>query len=110
MRFTARAMVTDVIERAQAWLQAADERGINVTDENGYLAVISDLVAEVETLRSALEGYRNTFQGVRAYRVLRQAVDAMMAPLGYHGTISARDDRVQAVMDALAQIDKEERE
>lgn len=102
--------VTDVIERAQAWLQAADERGINVTDENGYLAVISDLVAEVETLRSALEGYRNMFQGVRAYRVLRQAVDAMMAPLGYHGTIGARDDRVQAVMDALAQIDKEERE
>lgn len=102
--------VSDVIERAQAWLQAADERGINVTDENGYLAVISDLVAEVETLRGALEGYRNTFQGLRAYRVLRQAVDAMMAPLGYHGTISARDDRVQSVMDALAQIDEEERE
>ena len=102
--------MTDVIERAQAWLQAADERGINVTDENGYLAVISDLVAEVEIQRGSLEGYRNTHQGVRAYRVLRQAVDAMMAPLGYHGTISARDDRVQAVMDALAQIDQEERE
>ena len=102
--------MSDVIERAQAWLQAADERGINVTDENGYLAVISDLVAEVETQRGALEGYRNAYQGVRAYRVLRQAVDAMMAPLGYHGTISARDDRVQAVMDALAQIDQEERE
>lgn len=102
--------VSDVIERAQAWLQAADERGINVTDENGYLAVISDLVAEVETQRGTIEGYRNTYQGVRAYRVLRQAVDAMMAPLGYHGTISARDDRVQAVMDALAQIDQEERE
>ena len=37
--------------------------------------------------------------------MLRNAVDAMMAPLGYHGTISARDDRVQAVMDALAHVD-----
>lgn len=31
--------------------------------------------------------------------------EEMMAPLGYHGTISARDDRVQAVMDALHDID-----
>ncbi|MFO0467618.1 MAG: hypothetical protein ACK5ZS_01525 [bacterium] len=46
---------------------------------------------------------------MRAYRHLKMAVEAMMAPLGYHGTISARDDRVQAVMDALAQIDSEER-
>ena len=37
--------------------------------------------------------------------LLRNAVEKMMAPLGYHGEISARDDRVQAVMDALAQID-----
>jgi rubrerythrin len=36
--------VIDVLDRAQAWLQAADERGINVTDENGYLAVIADCV------------------------------------------------------------------
>ena len=40
--------------------------------------------------------------------LLRNAVEAMMAPLGYHGEISARDDRVQAVMDALAQIDATE--
>jgi hypothetical protein len=39
----------------------------------------------------------------RASIDLHDAVDAMMAPLGCHGTISARDDRVQAVMDALAQ-------
>ncbi len=44
-------------------------------------------------------------QSVRAYRILRVAVEAMMAPLGYHGAISARDDRVQSVMDALNQID-----
>ena len=37
--------------------------------------------------------------------MLRNAVDAMMSPLGYHGTISARDDRVQEVMDALAHVD-----
>lgn len=50
---------TDVLERAQAWLQAAKERGINMTDENGYLAVIADLSAEVEFQRTALQGYRN---------------------------------------------------
>jgi hypothetical protein len=43
---------------------------------------------------------------MRAYRVLRVAVEAMMAPLGYHGSISARDDRVQQVMDALVRIDE----
>ena len=37
--------------------------------------------------------------------LLRNAVEAMMAPLGYHGEISARDDRVQSVMDALAYLD-----
>ena len=45
---------------------------------------------------------------MRAYRILKMAVEAMMAPLGYHGTISARDDRVQAVMDALHQVDEVE--
>lgn len=48
-------------------------------------------------------------QKLRAYRVLKSAVDAMMAPLGHHGTILARDDRVQAVMDALAQVDEVDR-
>jgi hypothetical protein len=45
-------------------------------------------------------------KSMRVYRLLRVAVEAMMAPLGYHGAISARDDRVQGVMDALAQIDE----
>jgi hypothetical protein len=43
---------------------------------------------------------------MRALLVLRAAVEAMMAPLGYHGSISAQDDRVQSVMNALAQIDE----
>ena len=38
-------------------------------------------------------------------RALYGAVNSMMAPLSYHGTISARDDRVLAVMDALWKID-----
>jgi hypothetical protein len=37
------------------------------------------------------------------------SVEAMMAPLGYHGQISAKDDRVQAVMDALHQVDEVDR-
>lgn len=40
-----------------------------------------------------------------AWQTLYHAVNAMMAPLGYHGTISSRDDRVQAVMDALHVLD-----
>lgn len=46
---------------------------------------------------------------LRAYRVLKMSVEAMMAPLGYHGQISAKDDRVQAVMDALHQVDEVDR-
>ena len=36
---------------------------------------------------------------------LYYAVGEMMDVLGAHGTICARDDRVQAVMDALHEID-----
>lgn len=61
------------------------------------------------TAKACLLGCRESGDPMRAYRALKLAVEAMMAPLGYHGTISARDDRVQAVMDALAQIDEVER-
>lgn len=57
-----------------------------------------------------LREFRNGgYEQARPYRVLKMAVEAMMAPLGYHGTISARDDRVRVVMDALTQIDEVER-
>ena len=109
--------ITDVLDRAQAWLDEADKRGINMTDEHGYLAVIRDLSTEVRRLGALVpsnaiawqERIVEVQQTMRAYRVLRQAVDAAMAQLGYHGTISTRDDRVQAVMDALAQVDAEDR-
>jgi hypothetical protein len=85
--------VKPALERAAFWLAEAENIGLDVNyDPDGYLAVIRDLARDM-----------------RAYRVLRLAVDAMMAPLGYYGTISARDDRVQAVMDALAQVDAEDR-
>ena len=58
------------------------------------------------TAKACLLYCRTRADPLRAYRVLKMAVEAMMAPLGYHGTISARDDRVQAVMDALAQVDE----
>lgn len=109
--------LTEVLDRAKAWLDEADRRGINVTDENGYLAVIRDLSTEVRRLGALVPSNAIAWQervvevqkAMRAYRVLRASVEAMMAPLGYHGEISARDDRVQAVMDALAQIDAEDR-
>ena len=72
---------TDVIERAQAWLQAADERGINRTDKDGYLAVIEDLVAEVEFQRVALQGYRNRqielTDELAAYKRMRSAYETL---------------------------------
>jgi hypothetical protein len=109
--------VKDVLDRAQEWLDEADKRGINMTDEHGYLAVIRDLSTEVRRLGALVPSNAIAWQervvevqkAMRAYRVLRASVEAMMAPLGYHGEISARDDRVQAVMDALAQINAEDR-
>ena len=62
-----------------------------------------DLLGECERARDVLARTLNKREN--DLMLLRNAVDAMMAPLGYHGTISARDDRVQAVMDALAYVD-----
>ena len=110
--------VKSALERAAFWLAEAENIGLDVNyDPDGYLAVIRDLTVEVRRLGALVpsnaiawqERVVEVQQALRAYRVLRQAVDAMMAPLGYHGTISARDDRAQAVMDALAQIDAEDR-
>jgi len=59
--------------------------------------------------KSCLLGCRQSADPMRAYRILKMAVEEMMAHLGYHGTISTRDDRVQAVMDALHQVDEVDR-
>lgn len=64
---------------------------------------LGDDLGECERIRDALG--RALQKRENDLMLLRNAVEAMMAPLGYHGEISARDDRVQAVMDALAQID-----
>lgn len=49
-----RDIQANVMDRAQSWLNAADERGINVTDENGYLAVIRDMMLEVVRLNERI--------------------------------------------------------
>lgn len=64
---------------------------------------LGDDLGECERIRDALG--KALQKRENDLMLLRNAVEAMMAPLGYHGEISARDDRVQAVMDALAQID-----
>ena len=64
---------------------------------------LADQLDEVERHRDAIG--RALQKRENDMMLLRNAVEQMMAPLGYHGEISARDDRVQAVMDALAQID-----
>ena len=64
---------------------------------------LADRLDEVERHRDAIG--RALQKRENDMMLLRNAVEQMMAPLGYHGEISARDDRVQAVMDALAQID-----
>ena len=64
---------------------------------------LADRLDEVERHRDAIG--RALQKRENDLMLLRNSVEAMMAPLGYHGEISARDDRTQAVMDALAQID-----
>lgn len=61
---------------------------------------------QCDALETALRAYAAALAVPPAqWQRLYTAVNEMMAPLGFHGTIMARDDRVQAVMDALADID-----
>lgn len=64
---------------------------------------LADQLDEVERHRDAIG--RVLQKRENDMMLLRNAVEQMMATLGYHGEISARDGRVQAVMDALAEID-----
>lgn len=62
----------------------------------------------LERLRTRLAAILAAIDGVRVdapAAALYKAANELMAVLGYHGTINARDDRVQAVMDALHAID-----
>jgi len=91
--------VTDVLDRAQAWLKAANERGINVTDENGYLAVISDLAAEVTKLREqvseSIADMRELRDELRATRIQWLSAKACLQNfLAWHET-GARMDNLQ---------------
>lgn len=51
--------VKNVLDRAQAWLDEAEKRGINLTDEYGYLAVIRDLVDLVRRRENDLMAAHN---------------------------------------------------
>jgi predicted nucleic acid-binding Zn-ribbon protein len=62
-------------------------------------AEIEALKAECDALAKRMSRCKNDL------RVLRNAVDAMMAEIEYHGAIGSRDCRVQKVMDALAASD-----
>lgn len=89
-------------EAARAWREVdfiAKER----TEHLEWRTKLANDLDECERIRDALGRALNKREN--DLMLLRNAVEAMMAPLGYHGEISARDDRVQAVMDALAQID-----
>lgn len=89
-------------EATRAWREVdfiAKER----TEHLEWRTKLANDLDECERMRDTLARTLNKREN--DLMLLRNAVDAMMAPLGYHGTISARDDRVQAVMDALAHID-----
>lgn len=75
-------------------------------DSQRWRKDLADQLAECEKHRDALG--RALQRRENDLMLLRNAVEQMMAPLGYHGEISARDDRVQCVMDALAKIDSQE--
>ena len=68
--------MTDVLKRAQAWLDEADKRGINMTDEYGYLAVIRDLSTEVQKLRALLSDIRAEGRGISGSIAVR-LIDAL---------------------------------
>lgn len=89
-------------EATRAWREVdfiAKER----TEHLEWRTKLANDLDECERMRDTLARTLNKREN--DLMLLRNAVNAMMAPLGYHGTISARDDRVQAVMDALAHID-----
>lgn len=89
-------------EAARAWREVdfiAKER----TEHLEWRTKLANDLDECERMRDALARALNKREN--DLMMLRNAVDAMMALLGYHGTISTRDDRVQAVMDALAHVD-----
>ena len=83
--------------------QEVDRLRAERDDHARWRADLADQLDEVERHRDAIG--RALQKRENDMMLLRNAVEQMMAPLGYHGEISARDDRVQAVMDALAQID-----
>lgn len=71
-------------------------------------ACLRRLHAEIESAQQAQRDAENELSRTMALhdlRMLRNAVDAMMALLGYHGTIRLMDGRVQRVMDAMAASD-----
>ena len=89
-------------EAARAWREVdfiAKER----TEHLEWRTKLANDLDECERIRDALGRTLNKREN--DLMLLRNAVEAMMAPLGYHGEISARDDRVQSVMDALAYLD-----
>ncbi len=92
-------------ELDRAWREVdfiAKER----TEHLEWRTQLANELGECELIRDALGRALNKREN--DMMLLRNAVEQMMAPLGYHGEISARDDRVQAVMDALAKIDAKE--
>lgn len=75
-------------------------------------ACLRRLHAEIESAQQAQRDAENELSRTMALhvalhdlRMLRNAVDAMMAVIGYHGTIRLMDGRVQRVMDAMAASD-----
>jgi len=74
----------------------------------------ADLIARLEREAAfwAKEGFRSTAENIREavealeqHKALYHSANVLMAVLGMHGEISARDDRATAVMDALHAID-----
>lgn len=72
-------------------------------DHHRWRQDLADELGEVEKHRDAIAVTLRMREN--DLMALRNATDAMMAVLGYHGSICARDDCVQAVMDCLWKID-----
>lgn len=88
------------IDRVKARLAEAERER---DDHWRWRKELADKLDEVEKHRDATAKALNKREN--DLMALLNVTNAMMALLGYHVSISARDDRVQAVMDCLAKID-----
>ncbi len=96
----------EALEGVLPYMEAAETAGL-VGDEGCHWPVeaVRAAIALLRPAAAASSPAEPVQPQAPQWAALYKAANEAMAVLGAHGTISARDDRVQAVMDALHAID-----